>query len=355
MVRRKISRRTPGYLRISLWIILLGIIVGLYAAFRIYKAIFLPATSIPDTESSFFYVPTGSDYDWLRENLQKEDIITDLKGFDWLAKRKNLSSHVYPGRYRITQGMSNNELINMLRSGKQYPLMITFHNIRTLDDLSLVISGFLEPDSKQFSDYLNDPSTAESFGFTSESFPVMFIPNSYEFYWNTSPAGFASRMKQEYIAFWSRGRDEKVSKSGFSREEISALASIVEQESLHPEENARIAGVFINRLDRGIPLQSDPTIIYALQDFTIRRVLNVYKKIESPYNTYLHRGLPPGPICIPSIEAIDAVLQHEKHSYLFFCAKPDFSGYHNFAKTLSQHNKNARLYQQALNRRKIYR
>jgi UPF0755 protein len=355
MVRRKISRKTPGYLKISLWVILAGIVVGLYFAFRLYRMVFLPATNISDAETTIFYIPTGSGYTWLRNSLHEKKIINDAKAFDWLAKKKNLANHVYPGRYRIKNGMTNNELINMLRSGKQEPVMLTFNNIRTLKELSTVVSGILEPETGELFDYLNNPSTPGYFGFTKETFLSMFIPNSYEFYWNTSPKEFAKRMKQEYIAFWSGARDEKATKSGFSREEIATLASIVEQESLHPGENARIAGVFINRLDRGIPLQSDPTIIYALQNFTMRRVLNVHKKIDSPYNTYIHRGLPPGPICIPSIEAIDAVLQHEKHDYLFFCAKPDFSGYHNFAKTLSQHNKNARSYQQALNRRKIYK
>jgi UPF0755 protein len=355
MVRRKISRKTPGYLRISIWIILIGIVAGLYLAFRMYRAIFLPSANVHGTESTVFYVPTGSDYEWLRQNLEREKLIEDLQGFDWLAKKKKLDSRVYPGRYRIVQGMNNNDLINMLRAGKQEPLMLTFNSIRTLSDLGGVVSRYLEPDSSMFAALLNDPAIAESMGFSPETFPAMFIPNTYEFFWNTSPEAFTRRMKQEYIAFWSGDREAKVAKSGFTRAEVSTLASIVDQESLHPEENPRIAGVFINRLDKGIPLQSDPTIIFALRDFSIRRVLNVHKKVNSSYNTYLHRGLPPGPISIPSIEAIDAVLNYEKHDYLFFCAREDFSGYHNFAKTLSQHNKNARLYQQALNRRKIYR
>ena len=291
----------------------------------------------------------------LLRNFTEQDIIKDRKSFEWLAEKKNYPSHVLPGRYRISEQMSNNDLINMLRSGKQEPLMVTFNNLRTLDELAGVIADQLEADSATFANYFHDPETAEQNGFTRENFPVMFIPDSYEFYWNTSPEEFVKRMKREYIAFWSKGRIQKAEKDDLSPEQVSVLASIVEQESLHSDENPLIAGVFINRLNKGIPLQSDPTIIFALQDFNIHRVLNKQKLIDSPYNTYRNRGLPPGPICIPSKSAIDAVLNYEDHNYLYFCAKPDFSGYHNFAKTLSQHNKNARLYQQALNRRKIFK
>ena len=175
-----------------------------------------------------------------------------------------------------------------------------------------------------------------------------------EFYWNTSPERFVQRMKDEYNVFWLDGRMSKSEQLKLSPVEISVLASIVEQESLHSEENPTIAGVFINRLKKGIPLQSDPTVIYAWQDFSMRRVLNKHKGINSKYNTYKFPGLPPGPICIPSISSIDGVLNYEKHNYLYFCARDDFSGYHNFARTLTEHNRNARLYQQALNRRKIW-
>ncbi len=342
-------------MKFSLWIVFAGIILALIIFIRMYRTIFLPSIELPDKESIIFYIPTGSEYNWLLDELQDEGIVQDKKSFEWLAKKKNLASHVNPGRYRVTSGMSNNELINMIRSGKQEPLMFMFNDLRTLHDLAGRASEVLEPDSADFADYLTDPSTAENNGFNELSFPVMFIPNSYEFYWNTSPEEFVERMKREYIAFWSDGRTKKAKKIGLSREEISILASIVEQETLHPEENERIAGVFINRLNKGIPLQSDPTIIFAMNNFSIRRVLNDHKNFDSPYNTYINRGLPPGPICIPSISAIDGVLGYEDHNYIFFCAKPDFSGYHNFARTLSQHNKNARLYQQALNRRKIYR
>lgn len=342
-------------MRISLWLIFIAIIVVLVIAFRMYKAVFLPVVDLEEGDEIILYIPRDADYEWLMDHLDEEGIIEDEKAFQWLAKKKNLVSHVNPGRYLIEPGMNNNELINMIRSGVQDPIIFMFNNVRTLEELAAIAGGIFEQDSAAFATYLTDPSTAEDLGFSSEFFRGMFIPNSYEFYWTTSPEEFAERMKREYIAFWSKGRDSRAKEIGLSREEVSILASIVEQESLHKDENEKIAGVFMNRLERGIPLQSDPTIIFALQNFDMRRVLNVHKSVDSPYNTYKNRGLPPGPICIPSIAAIDGVLDFEEHNYIYFCAKPDFSGYHNFARTLSQHNKNARLYQQALNRRKIYR
>jgi UPF0755 protein len=247
-----------------------------------------------------------------------------------------------------------NELINLLRSGKQEPVLLSFHNIRNLNELAESVSLFLEPDSAAFASFFYDGSVPAQYGFSSETFPAMFIPNTYEFYWNTTPDEFTARMKREYVAFWSGKRMNKAEELELSPEEVITLASIVDQETLHDEENETIAGVFINRLREGIPLQSDPTIIYAHNNFEMKRVWNKHKNIDSPYNTYKYRGLPPGPISIPSISAIDGVLNYEDHNYIFFCAKPDFSGYHNFARTLSQHNQNARLYQKALDRRKIY-
>ena len=274
--------------------------------------------------------------------------------FDWLAKKKNYPNNINPGRYRLFNDMNNNELINLLRSGKQEPVRFIFNHLRTLNELAGVASRQLEPDSVVFSETFKSPSIAEKYDFTKETLPALFIPNTYEIFWNTNVEGFMARMVREYNAFWTKERIELAKQIGLEPVEVSILASIVEMESLHAEENARIAGVFINRLKKGMPLQSDPTIIFAHQNYSIRRVLNKHKDIKSLYNTYKHRGLPPGPICIPSIPAIDAVLKYEKHNYLFFCAKEDFSGYHNFSQTLSQHNRYARLYQQALNRARIF-
>jgi UPF0755 protein len=354
MVRKNISRKTPPVLRWSLYAIFAGLVIALYILFRVYKILFLPSVDMGSNSDKFLYIRTGSAYEEVFADLKEQKLLSDEKGFDWLAKKKNYAANIHPGRYRIEKNMNNNQLLNMLRSGTQEPLMVTFNNIRTIQDLAGVIGRQLEPDSLEFLKALSDSKTIADLNFIKESFPAMFIPNSYEFYWNTSVKRFIERMNAEYIAFWSKGRFTKAAEIGFTPVEVSTLASIVDQETLHNDENPRIAGVFINRIKAKIPLQSDPTIIFANENFTIRRVLNKHKSIESPYNTYTHRGLPPGPISVPSVSAIDGVLNYEKHSYLYFCAKDDFSGYHNFAKTLSQHNENARLYQKALNRRKIY-
>jgi len=354
MVRNKISRKTPAALRIGFYAVFAGLVVALYILFKVYKTLFLPSVDLESSTEKYFFIPTGSEYEEVLAQLREKKLVSDEKGFEWLAKKKNYAANVHPGRYRIEKNMTNNQLLNMLRSGTQEPLMVSFNNIRTLEDLAGVIGRQLEPDSLEFIKAFRDTKIMADYNFTKETFPSMFIPNSYEFYWNSSPKRFIERMSAEYIAFWSKGRHKKAGELGLTAIEVSILASIVDQESLHDDENQRIAGVFINRIRTKIPLQSDPTIIFAYQDFSMRRVLNKHKTIDSPYNTYKNRGIPPGPISIPSVSAIDGVLNYEKHSYLYFCAKDDFSGYHNFAKNLSQHNENARLYQKALNRRKIY-
>ncbi len=354
MVRRNISRKKPPFLRVILWLIITGIIVSFVILLRVYTAIFSPAVSLTDENSTLFYIHSNADYETVIHDLRENGYIQHPDKFDWLAKKKKYPNNIKPGRYRLVNNINNNELINLLRSGKQEPLRLVFNSIRSLNDLAGIISKQLEPDSISFIRTFSDTTIIKKYGFNSETFPAMFIPNTYEFYWNTSPERFVHRMNNEYNVFWLNSRIKKSEQIKLKPLEVSILASIVEQESLHSEENQTIAGVFINRINRGIPLQSDPTVIYAWRDFSIRRVLNKHKAINSLYNTYKYQGLPPGPICIPSITSIDAVLNYEKHNYLYFCAKEDFSGYHNFAGTLSEHYRNARLYQQALNRRRIW-
>lgn len=355
MVRRKISRKAHPGVRITLWLTFIALVAGFFLLFKLYKFIFFPTVDPDGKNISYFYIHTGTEYPEVLANLEKQGFVTDRNAFEWLAKKKNYHSHIFPGRYRIVPKMTNNELLNQLRSGEQAPLMLSFNNVRTMPQLAGFIARQLEPDSMDFLKAFSDPEIMEKYGFNEKSFPAMFIPNSYEFYWNTSPIKFVERMHSEYLVFWARGRNSKAEQIRLSIMEVSILASIVDQETLHDEENAKIAGVFLNRIKAGIPLQSDPTIIFALQDFSIRRVLKIHKNINSPYNTYKFRKIPPGPICIPSISAIDGVLNYEVNNYLYFCAKDDFSGYHNFARTLSQHIQNANLYQKALNQQKIFK
>jgi UPF0755 protein len=242
-----------------------------------------------------------------------------------------------------------------LRSGKQTPIDITFSNLRSLDQLAARIGRQIEADSLKIISFLNDYSNFGGDGFKKENIISVFIPNTYEFYWNTSAKGLYTRMLKEYRLFWNEKRLSKAKEKGLNPLEVSILASIIDEESSKQDEKPRIAGVYLNRLNRGIPLQADPTIIFALNDNSITRVLKKHLAVNSPYNTYVHSGLPPGPIGCSSIEAIDAILDAEKHDWLYFVAKPDFSGYHNFSRTLSEHNRYSLLYQKELDKRKIFK
>ena len=230
---------------------------------------------------------------------------------------------------------------------------VVFNNIRTRDQLAERISLQLEAKSHAILNLMNDEDYVHRFGMNSENILAMFIPNTYEFYWNTSADQFLQRMKKEYDKFWNADRIRKARSIGFKPSEVSVLASIVQQETNRDDEKNIIAGVYINRYKKGMKLEADPTLVYALGDFNVNRVLNVYKAIDSPYNTYKYAGLPPGPICLPTKTSIDAVLNYIHHNYIYFCAKEDFSGHHAFAATYSEHCVNAKRFQRALDRRGI--
>jgi UPF0755 protein len=240
-----------------------------------------------------------------------------------------------------------------LRAGKQDPVKLVFNNIRTKQELAGNISAQIEADSVSILTKLDDNNYLKQFGFTSQNVMSMFIPNTYEVYWNITAEKFMERMFKENKAFWNEKRIQKLKEIRLTQLEAYTLASIVEKETNQNDEKPDVAGVYINRLRDGWLLQADPTLVFALGDFSIKRVLNVYKTINSPYNTYMYLGLPPGPICLPSISSIDAVLNFRQHKYMYFCAREDFSGYHNFAVTLDQHLLNAAKYQQALDKQGI--
>jgi UPF0755 protein len=313
-----------------------------------------PKVKIHGTRSVIF-IPEGSTYRGAMDSVEKHLTVRSVKIFKWLAEKKHYPQHVKPGRYVFISDLSYNTLLNTLRSGRQTPVKITFNNVRTLNELAGKAGGKIEADSAAIIDFLSDQSNYNSDGFTKENVISVFIPDTYEFFWNTSPKGFYSRMLSEYRKFWNSERQGKAKEKNLDPVEVSILASIIDDEVAKPGEKPRIAGVYLNRLHRGIPLQACPTIKFALNDFTMTRVLRKYLEVDSPYNTYKHNGFPPGPIGCPSVESIDAVLNAEKHDYLFFAAKADFSGYHNFSRTLSEHNRYAALYQKELNKRRIYR
>lgn len=299
-------------------------------------------------KEAFIYIPSNSNFDSVVVILERSNYIKDINAFKTVANLKKYHNKIYSGRYSITSSMSNNELINNLRSGKQSPVLLSFISTRSLELLVRKLSMFIESDSLTLINTFYNPEYLSEFSFNEKTIMAMFIPNSYEIYWNISPKNFMKRMKNEYDNFWDSSREKKAEEMGFSKIEVSILASIVEEETNKNDEKSRIAGVYINRLNKAMLLQADPTVKFAIGDITLRQILNRHLEIYSPYNTYKYEGLPPGPICIPSISSIDAVLNYEKHNYLYFCAKADFSGYHNFAITLAQHNINAKNYHNAI-------
>jgi UPF0755 protein len=309
----------------------------------------------PEIPNRSIIIPTGASYEQVMDSIVSNHILKNNKLFDWVAKKKNYPALIKPGRYVIDKDFSYNSFVNMLRSGHQTPIRITFQNIRTLNQLAGKIGRQIEADSVKIMSFLSEESNYAADGFKKESVIAVFIPNTYEIYRNTDARGLYSRMLKEYRIFWNEQRIAKAKEQGLNPIEVAILASIIDDEVVKPEEKPRIAGVYLNRLKRGIPLQACPTIKFALNDFTITRVLYKHLQIDSPYNTYKHNGFPPGPIGCPSIEGLEAVLNAENHDYLFFAAKADFSGYHNFSRTLAEHNHYAAIYQKELDKRKIFK
>ena len=303
-------------------------------------------------DQGYLYIPTGSNLDDVVAIIKAQQILNNTESFKWVASKMNFKN-IKPGKYKITKGLSNIELVRLLRSGKQEPIKLTFQNIRLKTDFAGYIGKNFEIDSLAFLNMLDSIDLVRQYGFDEETIFCMFIPNTYEMYWNTSKEKFFERMQKEYVKFWNNERLAQAKTIGLSPVQVSILASIVDQEALLNREMIRIAGVYMNRLNRGIKLEADPTVIFANGDFTVKRVLYKLLQKDSPYNTYKYIGLPPGPICMPSVAAIDAVLHFEKHNYIYFCAKEDFSGLHNFASNVTEHQMNARKFQQALNNRGI--
>lgn len=321
--------------------------------FILYGYLFKPNVFLQNRPVAYLYIPTGSGFKEVSDILTKNKFLKNRSSFEWVAHRKEYENKVRPGRYRIKDGMSNNELVNLLRSGKQEPVRVTFQNIRSREELAGKISRQIEADSLSLLTLLRDPEYLKQFGVNPLNSFVLFVPNTYEFYWNTTADGFIARMAREKTKFWNETRIEKCRIPGFTVSQVVTLASIVEKETFRDKEKPIIAGVYVNRLRKGWPLQADPTIIFAWNDYTIKRVLNIHLQINSLYNTYLHTGLPPGPICIPSISSIDAVLNFQHHDYFYFCAKDDLSGYHVFSVNLTEHNRNAKKYQAAIKKQGI--
>ncbi|WP_040279947.1 endolytic transglycosylase MltG [Psychroserpens damuponensis] len=339
------------YIKKILWAIaIIGLILAAIFGYFIYNAMLAPNTAFNNDEA-YIFVPSDASYAEVR--LQLEPLLLDIDAFDALAKQKKYTTNLKAGRFAIQNGMSNNDIINSIRQ-HNLPLQIAFNNQETLQKLAGRISTQIEADSVSLITAMTDSKFLKASGFTNKTALGMYIPNSYEFFWNTSAEGFRDRMLKEYNRFWNTSRNAKAKAIGLTRDQVLTLASIVHEESKQASEQPRIAGVYMNRIRIGMPLQADPTLKFAAyqlpeyQNTIIKRVLNKHKEINSPYNTYINLGLPPGLIAMPDVSAIDAVLNFEKHSYLYFVANAKKLGFHKFAKTLSQHNSNAREYHRYL-------
>lgn len=339
------------YIKKILWAVaLIGLIIAGYIAFYIYSAMFTPNTAFNNGEA-YIYISSNSSYQDVLEQLKP--LVKSLDKFDALAQQKKYDQYVKPGRYVIKKDMTNNEIINSIRSNN-VPINISFNNQHSLEDLAGRISKQIEADSLSLIKAMTDETFLNDNGFNNATALGMYLPNSYEFFWNTSAEEFRDKMLKEYNRFWNESRQAKAKALNLTPNEVMTLASIVYEESKQKEEQPRVAGVYLNRLRIGMKLDADPTLKFAAyklpkyMNTVIRRVLNVHKEIESPYNTYKNKGLPPGLIAMPDLSAINAVLDPEKHEYLYFAVDVKRPGYHKFSTNLRQHNAYAREYQRYL-------
>ncbi|MGA1226543.1 MAG: endolytic transglycosylase MltG [Tamlana sp.] len=343
--------------KILIAIALIGLVFAAFFANFVYKAMLRPNTAF-NNEVAYVFIPSNGNYEQVKSQL--EPLLDDMESFDNLAERKKYTTNIKAGRYEIKKGMTNNDIINSIRS-KNLPIKLSFNNQETLEKLAGRVSSQIEADSLSLLNTMKDSAFLKENGFNEATALGMYLPNSYEFFWNTSAEDFRSRMLKEYNRFWTETRIQKAHNIGLSQDQVIALASIVYEESKQPSEQPRITGVYMNRIRIGMPLQADPTLKFAAyklpqyKNTIIKRVLNVHKEIESPYNTYKNLGLPPGLIAMPDISTIDAVLNYEKHNYLYFAADAKNFGFHKFAKTLAQHNINAREYQRYLSSQGVNR
>lgn len=330
-------------------VLLLAIGAAAYVYFRVLSPAVLPAGA----ETVYVAFPTGSSYEQIEQQLQAANLIPNVATFRMLATRLGYKrDNMRTGRFAITPGMTMLGMIRDLRNGRQAPVNVVLTTEREPENVAAKAARFIEPDSLAIVALMRDTVYLDSIGYTPQTLMTLFIPNSYEFFWNTSPRGFIERMIKEHDLFWSKNqRRDKAKALGLTPEQVYTLASIVEKETLQNDEKPRMAGVYYNRFKIDMPLQADPTAVFATRDFTTKRVTTYHTGIDSPYNTYKYTGLPPGPIAMSSITSIDAVLNLESHDYLYFCARGDGTSYHNFAKTLPAHNQNAAIYRENLRKR----
>ena len=338
-------------------IALLGLVAMAFVSYKIYDLVFAPNTEFDEDQVAIFI---GSDDEYADVRKQLDTLLKNIEEFDMVAQKKGYASNIRAGKYILRKGMNNNEIVNALRRGN-VPVSVTYNNQERLEDLAGRISRQIEADSVSLLKAMKDTAFLQDNDLDLQNALGMYIPNKYEFFWNTSAEGFRERMLTEYKRFWNEERLAKAEAIGLTPQEVTVIASIVQKETAKVSERPKVAGVYMNRINNGWKLDADPTVIYAIKnknqnfDTIIKRVLYKDLTLDSPYNTYLYGGLPPGPIFMPDISSIDAVLNYEKHDYFFFVADVENFGYHKFAETLAQHNRNKQEYVRWINQQSIYR
>lgn len=341
------ARKEPTVSKRRLVIYIVASTLLITFTFYIYQ-ICLTANILVDKQDVVFKIDKGASYRDVLQKLYKQGIVNDGVSFAFIARLKGYDKRVHPGQFALKANMTNLEAVKVLMGNDQVPVRITFNNVRLISELGPRITKNTSVTPVEFDEALDRFVKNNTEGFTHDNVLCMFIPNTYEVYFNITADELVDRMHQEWTKFWTDERKQKAEAIGLTPIEVEILGSIVRAEASKEEEAPRIAGLYLNRLKKDIALQADPTLVFAVGDFSLKRVLNVHKEVDSPYNTYTHTGLPPGPINMPGIDFIEAVLNAEKHNYIYMCAKEDFSGAHNFARTLSEHNQNAAKYQRAL-------
>jgi len=343
--------------RILLIIVLAGVVAAGIFSYFIYKTVFVANTAF-ENKTAYVFVSSDRSYEEVRDQLKP--LLKDIESFDKVAQKKGYVQNIRPGKYQIKKGMNNNDIVNSLRS-RNIPIRISFNNQETLERLAGRVSEQIEADSISLLKAMRDEVYLSANDFSPETALAMYIPNTYEFYWNSSAETFRSRMLTEYNNFWNDSRRAKAEALSLTPLQVMSLAAIVQKETARVDERPKVAGVYLNRLRVGMLLQADPTVIYAIKketgdfDTIIKRVLFKDLEIDSPYNTYKYPGVPPGPIAMPDVSSIDAVLNPEKHDYFYFVADVSNPGYHIFGKTLTQHNRNRQQYINWINRQGVRR
>jgi len=347
--------KSKGILGKTIILIVLAAIA--YGGYWAYENVFKNNVHLNGKKFTYIYIKTGATFNDVLDELYSQNIIADHESFEWMAKEMDLPEHVNPGKYRIGAEMSNRSIVKMIVNGKQEKVKLFFNSqIRTKEQFIAYLVDKLEVEESELEEYCsNETILSEAYGLNAENFMCLVVPESYEVNWTIPMDSLFNLLKDSYKQVWTKDRKNKAKAIGYTVPEVITLASIVQSESAIKSEQQKIAGVYINRLNKDMKLQADPTIVFANGTFDVQRVLSSDKDIDSPYNTYMYKGLPPGPICLVNPSSIDAVLNYTKHTYIFFCAKCDFSGYSVFTSDYASHQKNAKEYQNALNKRGIKR